>query len=166
MSKDFTGPAEIVRTVTHRGCELAFVVRGEGPPVVFIQGVAVHGGGWRPQVEALSQRHACLTFDNRGMGRSQPRGDAKVSVEAMAEDTLRIMDAQGWASAHLVGHSLGGVVALHVALTARERVRSLALLCTFARGRDATRLSWPMLSAGSARGSVRDACGGSLSWKS
>jgi pimeloyl-ACP methyl ester carboxylesterase len=124
------------RTVEHRGCRLAYDVRGDGPPVLMIHGVAVHGDGWRPQTDELEGRYRCLSFDNRGMGRSQPVG-APLTVEQMAEDALALMDAEGWASAHVAGHSLGGLVALHVALSARGRARSLALLCTFARGRDA-----------------------------
>ena len=122
--------------VEHRGCALSYAVRGEGPPVLLIQGVGVHGSAWRPQVEALSARYRCLSFDNRGLGRSQPRG-AALSVEQMAEDAQALMDAQGWDSAHVVGHSLGGLIAQHLALSARARVRSLSLLCTFSRGRDA-----------------------------
>jgi len=134
-------------SIEHRGCRLTYAVRGEGPPVLLIQGVAVHGDGWGPQVDALSTQYRCLSFDNRGMGRSQPLG-CPVSVAQMAEDALVLMDAQGWGAAHVVGHSLGGLVALHLALTTRARVQSLALLCTFARGRDATRLSLAMLWAG------------------
>jgi len=127
----------------HRGCRLAYRLVGEGPPVLFIQGSGVHGSGWGPQIEGLSPRYQCLSFDNRGIGESQPRG-AAITVEQMAEDALVLMDAAGWPSAHVVGHSLGGLVALHLALSAPTRVRSLALLCTFARGRDAARLSWDM----------------------
>ena len=134
-------------TVEHRGCRLAYEVRGDGPPVLLIQGVGVHGDGWRPQVDGIGARYRCLTFDNRGMNRSQPVG-ATVSVEQMAEDALKLMDAQRWESAHVVGHSLGGLIALHLGLSARQRVRSLALLCTFARGRDATQLSPWMLWTG------------------
>lgn len=135
------------RSVEHRGCRLSYEVRGDGPPVLLIQGVGVHGGGWRPQVDALSGRYRCLSFDNRGMGRSQPLG-VPLSVPQMAEDALALMDAEGIKSAHVVGHSLGGLVAQHVALVARERVRSLSLLCTIARGKDATKLSAWMLWVG------------------
>ena len=129
--------------IEHRGCRLAYAVRGDGPPIVFIQGSGPHGDGWLPQVDELASRYRCLSFDNRGMGRSQPLG-VRLTVEQMAEDVQILMDSQGWKSAHLVGHSLGGLVALCVALTARSRVRSLSLLGTFARGADATRLSWEM----------------------
>lgn len=124
------------RRLDHRGSRLAYEVQGQGPPVLLIQGVGVHGNGWRPQVEALSDRYTCLTFDNRGMGESQPAG-ATVTVEQMADDAMALLDAAGWESAHVIGHSLGGLVALELALAARRRVRSLALLCTFASGRDA-----------------------------
>jgi pimeloyl-ACP methyl ester carboxylesterase len=123
-------------SLSHAGCPVAYEVRGDGPPVVFIQGCAAHGCACRPQVNGLADRYRCLSFDNRGIGGSVPAG-GPITVEQMADDTRALMDAQGWADAHVVGHSLGGLVAIHLALTAPERARSLALLCTFARGRDA-----------------------------
>jgi pimeloyl-ACP methyl ester carboxylesterase len=129
------------------GCRLHYDLVGSGSPVVFIQGTGVHGAGWAPQTSALSAEYACLSFDHRGMGASQPVG-ARVTIEQLAHDALALMDVQGWSSAHIVGHSLGGLVSLHVALAARARVRSLSLLCTFSRGRDATRLTPAMLWTG------------------
>jgi len=126
------------------GCRFSCDVQGQGPPIVFIQGVGVHGRGWTPQVAELGSSYQCLTFDNRGMGASQPAG-APITVEQMAKDTLWLMDQAGWESAHVVAHSLGGPIALQMALTEPPRVRSLALLCTVARGRDATRLTAQML---------------------
>ena len=117
---------------------------GEGDPVVFIQGVGLHGDGWIPQTSVLSARYRCLTFDNRGVGRS-PVDGAPITIEQMVADTLEVMNAAGFDSAHIVGHSMGGVIAQQIALTARKRVRSLALLCTSARGSDATRLSGKMI---------------------
>jgi pimeloyl-ACP methyl ester carboxylesterase len=131
-------------TIEHRGCKLAYWSRGGGPPVLFVQGVGVHGGGWRPQVDGLADRFRCVWFDNRGVGLSQPVG-GPLTVDQMADDARAVLDALGIASAHLVGHSLGGLVALNLALSTRERVRSLSLFCTFARGKDATRLTLAML---------------------
>jgi pimeloyl-ACP methyl ester carboxylesterase len=125
-------------SLEHRGCRLSYCLRGNGPAVLLIQGTGVHGDGWDPQVEALASHYRCLTFDNRGMGRSQPIG-APLSVPQMADDARALMDAVGWISAHVVGHSLGGPIALELALSSPARVRSLSLLCTFARGRDVTR---------------------------
>lgn len=104
------------------GCRFQYDVVGAGPPVVFIQATGVHGAGWAPRTTALRQEFACLSFDHRGMGASQPTG-ARVTIAQLAQDTLAFMDVQGWASAHVVGHSLSGLVALEVALTARSRVR-------------------------------------------
>src|SRR3954452_8529815 len=126
--------------IEHLGCALAYDVRGSGPPVLFIQGVGIHGDGWGPQVEGLASVYQCLTFDNRGMSRSQPLG-CKLTVEQMADDAHAVMRHQGWDPAHVVGHSLGGLVSLQLALTRRSCVRSLSLLCTFANGRVATRMT-------------------------
>jgi pimeloyl-ACP methyl ester carboxylesterase len=133
--------------VEHRGCRLAYWTLGDGPPVLFVQGVGVHGCGWRPQVGGLADHFRCVWFDNRGIGLSQPTG-APLTADQMADDARAVLDAAGCASAHIVGHSLGGLLALNLALAARSRVRSLSLLCTFARGKDATRLTLGMLWTG------------------
>jgi pimeloyl-ACP methyl ester carboxylesterase len=123
---------------------LAYAVRGAGPAVLWIQGVGVHGDGWRPQVAELAARFRCVTFDHRGLGASDaPRGP--ITVASLVADALAVLDAERIDSAHVVGHSLGGLVAQQLALTARTRVKSLALLCTFADGRDvgrSARMAW------------------------
>lgn len=113
------------------------------PAVLLIQGVGVIGEGWRPQIEALARRRGLIWFDNRGIGESTLSGP--LTIEAMAEDALAILDAEGIDQCHVVGHSMGGVIAQALALSAPRRVTSLSLLCTFHRGRDATRLSASMV---------------------
>jgi pimeloyl-ACP methyl ester carboxylesterase len=81
-----------------------------------------------------------MVFDNRGIGRSQPCRGA-LTIQAMAADALALMDAAGWESAHVVGHSMGGLIAQQLALGAPHRVRSLCLQCTFSRGPEAARLT-------------------------
>lgn len=137
----------MIKALQHNGCSLSYEVRGDGPPVLMIQGVGVHGSGWKPQVDGLCKEYSCLSYDNRGIGRSLPPSQ-QLTVEQMADDALALMDAEGWSSAHVVGHSLGGLIALHLALNHPKRVRSLALLCTFPRGSDATKLSLWMLWVG------------------
>ena len=123
------------------GCRLAYRLAGEGPPLLMIQGVGAYGvSGWNPQTAILQNHYTCLTMDNRGLGASQPPGVDRLSVEQMTADSLAVIDHVGWESAHVVGHSLGGLISMQLALIARSRVRSLALLCTFARGADAMRL--------------------------
>ncbi len=105
-----------------------------------IQGLGVLGTGWLPQLPALTPHFTCLRFDNRGVGQSQPVG-SPITIPQMANDALALMDAQGWDSAHIIGHSMGGVIAQELALQARHRVRSLTLMCTVARGKDATSMT-------------------------
>lgn len=123
---------------------LHYELHGAGPPVLLIQGVGVIGHGWRPQVDALQDRYSLCSFDNRGIGRSAPlRG--LTSIEAMAADARALLDQLGWSQAHVVGHSMGGLIAEQLALDAPSRVRSLALLCTPASGRAVARPSLGMM---------------------
>lgn len=122
------------RTVEHAGAELAYSVDGYGEPVLFIQGVGVHGDGWRPQVDELGAAYRCIAFDHRCIGASSGSGRS-ITVERLADDARAILDAEGVGAAHVVGHSLGGLVAAALAIAEPARVVSLALLCTFAVGR-------------------------------
>jgi pimeloyl-ACP methyl ester carboxylesterase len=137
------------RTLTRPDCVLAWKRSGTGTPIVWIQGVGVQGDAWRPQTEAFESHFSSLTFDNRGMGAStvaDPR--ASFSIGDLADDTLALMDEQGWETAHIVGHSMGGIIAQEVALRARARVLSLTLMCTFHRGPQALALTAKMMSIG------------------
>ena len=111
--------------------------RGEGESVLFIQGAGVPGGAWSPQIDALSSRFRCIWFDNRGIGKSErPNGPLDMVADARA-----VLDALSLERAHLVGHSLGGLVAQQMA----DRAESLSLLCSFARGREASSPSAAMI---------------------
>lgn len=118
---------------------------GSGPPVILLQGVGHAGRSWRPQVEALAARFTVLTVDNRGVGRSSLADPRALTIEMLADDALAVLDAEGVDRAHVAGHSMGGAMAVALALQAPSRVRSLALLCTFHRGRDATAVTPTML---------------------
>jgi len=118
-----------------------------GPPVLLVQGVGVTGEAWRRQVNVLSQSHRTLVFDNRGIGRSLPCA-GPISIGAMAEDARALMDEVGWESAHVVGHSMGGLIGQQIAIDTPDRVLSLACLCSFSRGKDAARLTLPILLMG------------------
>ena len=139
-----TTPHHTAQLDLENGFRIAYSQRGQGEPVLFIQGVGVHGHGWQPQIDVLSKTCDCVWFDNRGIGESTPE-PAEISVRHMADDAAALIAAQGWTAAHVVGHSMGGLIAMRLALTHRARVKSLALLCTFARGRDAgasARMAW------------------------
>lgn len=131
---------ETVRQLEVPSALLSYRRAGSGSGVLFIQGVGVIGDGWRPQIDGLCDRHTTISFDNRGLGASSIRS-GPLTIEAMAHDALAIMDAEKIERFHVAGHSMGGLVAQEVALLAPARVKSLALLCTFARGKQATRLT-------------------------
>lgn len=112
--------------------------------MLLVQGAGVVGNGWRPQAASLSKRFTVVTFDNRGIGASTDGGQA-LSIEALAEDGLAIMDAERIDRFHVGGHSMGGLIAQQVALAVPNRVASLSLLCTFVRGSQASRVTLSML---------------------
>ena len=131
------------------GAQIHYETAGDqGPRLLLIQGVGCIGAAWRPQIDGLAQHHRLAWFDNRGIGASA-KLTAPLSIEQMAGDALGLLDHLGWESAHLVGHSMGGVIAQQVALMAPQRVRSLVLASTLSRGRDVMRLQgrslWLML---------------------
>ncbi len=140
-------PAAVTRNLSVRGARLAYDVVGRGPTVLCIQGVGVAGSGWAPQVAALAETFTVITFDNRGIGRST-MDDGPLTIETMADDAAAILEAERCERAHVIGHSMGGLIAQQLAVTRPGVVRSLALLCTFANGRDATRPSWRMVVLG------------------
>jgi 3-oxoadipate enol-lactonase len=122
------------------GARIAYSRTGAGPVVLLVQGVGVPGEGWRPQIDALADRYTLVAFDNRGLGAS-PLAGGEVSIEAMADDALAVMDAEGIRRFHVVGHSMGGLIAQEIALRVPDRATSLALLCTFASGAQGARMT-------------------------
>lgn len=130
-------------TIATRNARIQYWRTGTGPAVVLVQGAGVIGEGWRPQIDALKERYTVIWIDNRGIGQSA-LVSGELTVEDMAADVLAVADAEGLERFHLAGHSMGGLIAQQIALTARSRVSSLALLCTFLKGRQATTMSWPM----------------------
>jgi len=101
--------------------------------IVMIMGTAAPQDAWQRQVDALSHSHQVCVFDNRGVGSSSVP-DGPYSTEAMAEDTIALMDHLGWRRAHIVGFSLGGMVAMKLASLNRHRIKSLALISTHTGG--------------------------------
>jgi len=108
---------------------IAWERRGTGFPLVLVHGLGYARWGWEPVAGRLAERYEIVLVDNRGIGASDaPSG--LYTVAEMAEDTLRVMDEAGVETAHVVGTSLGGMIAQEVALAAPERVRRLVLVCT------------------------------------
>lgn len=108
---------------------IAWERRGTGTPVVLVQGLGYARWGWEPVVDGLGARHELIFLDNRGVGGSDaPPGP--YTVAEMARDVVSVLDEAGVERAHVVGTSLGGMIAQELALLAPERVGALVLVCT------------------------------------
>jgi pimeloyl-ACP methyl ester carboxylesterase len=120
---------------------LTVIDQGSGPPVLFLHGFSLDGRMWRPQIDALSGEHRCLAPDLPGFG----PGGVTEGEFVLAEEITRFLDQRGVDRAHVVGLSLGGAIAVDLALAQPDRVRSLVLVDALLLGRAPGRPVWPKL---------------------
>jgi pimeloyl-ACP methyl ester carboxylesterase len=120
-------------TVEHAGASLHYEQHGHhGDPVLLIMGLGVDSTFWLRQTPLFAERHRVIVLDNRGVGRSsKPVGP--YSIRLLAEDARAVLDAAGIARAHVVGLSMGGMIAQELALRDADRVGALVLAATYAR---------------------------------
>ena len=117
------------------GTQLHVERRGTGPPLLLVQGMGANCMHWgEPFLAALGRDFELLLYDHRGVGRSaQPAGD--LTITGLAADALALLDALDVRAAHVLGISMGGMVAQEMALAAPERLLTLMLGCTSCGGR-------------------------------
>ena len=116
------------------GISLYYERRGDGEPVLLIQGMSGTHRAWgEPFLAGLGDDLDLVAYDHRGVGESTPQSDAFTIVE-LAEDAAGLLDALGWERAHVLGISMGGMVAQELALRHPQRIRTLALGCTYPGG--------------------------------
>ena len=96
-------------------------------------GFGMPGAVWGPQVDELQSDHRCCHYDHLGVGNSD-RGPFLRTIPAMATDAVRILDDLSWDRAHIVGVSMGGMIAQELALRSADRCRSLTLIATHGGG--------------------------------
>jgi pimeloyl-ACP methyl ester carboxylesterase len=113
------------------GCRLYFEVHGDrsSPPLLLLEGMGGDIPGWRWNIPVLATACFVIAFDHRGNGRSDDP-PAAVTMQTFVDDTCAVLDAVGAERSHLYGQSFGGMVALELALTQPERVRTLILAAT------------------------------------
>ena len=116
--------------------KLAWERHGAGPPLLLIQGLGYARWGWEPVVEPLARSFDVILFDNRGIGESDAPAGPYTAAQ-LADDALQVLDEAGVDRAHVLGTSLGGMVAQELALAHPERVDKLVLACTTPGGADA-----------------------------
>jgi pimeloyl-ACP methyl ester carboxylesterase len=116
------------------GTELNYERAGAGEPLLLIQGMSANHMAWgRPFSALLEESFEVISFDNRGMGLSRPVTEA-FSIAEMAADTAALLEALEIESAHVLGISMGGMIAQELALASPEKLRSLTLGCTYCGG--------------------------------
>ena len=155
-------PSFDIRTVPLRtfpidDITLACRVFATGDPVVLINGFASAMDTWNPPVlAALAVHYRVVIFDNRGTGYSGS-SEKEYSIPLFAGDTIRLMDALDLPSAHLIGHSMGAMIAQEIALRHPGRVNRLVLVSGACGGPHTVRMSrevWQTLTDKS--GSLQD----------
>lgn len=118
-------------TVSIGDAQIYYEEAGRGAPLMLVSGLGGTGSFWVKQMEYFGREYRTVTHDHRGAGKST-HSRITYSVEQMANDTLRLMDALKIDAAHFVGHSTGGAIGQTIALTDPKRLKSLVLSATWA----------------------------------
>lgn len=135
------------------GMRICYESIGEGTPIVAIAGRDSSMHSWPPAVKAaLSRGHRLIVFDHRGTGQSD-KPEAPYSIADLAKDVVGLMDALGIDKAHLLGMSMGGMIAQEIAISSPRRVAKL-VLCSTTCGPTRLVPSWRMIKAMSRKPSV------------
>lgn len=111
------------------GIEVYYEIRGDGDPLLLIAGFACDHTIWSLVLPALAKHYRVVVFDNRGVGQSSG-ADTISSIRQLAADAAGLLDAIGLRSAHVAGHSMGGLIAQELALARPQLVQSLTLLAS------------------------------------
>jgi len=120
------------QTVKIGEMRLAVEIHGGGPPLLLLNGIGLDRSAWSSQIGPLAKAYRVIAFDARGAGQSDaPPGP--YTTAQMADDAFAVLDALGVERAHLLGQSMGGLVAQEMALARPERVLSLLLAASAAR---------------------------------
>lgn len=115
------------------GLDLYYEEHGSGDPLLLIQGFGGNTVAWGPLVPALADRFRIIAFDNRDSGRSSQAPGA-YTIADMADDAVGLLEALGVPWAHVLGASMGGMIAQESALRWPHKVRALILACTTCGG--------------------------------
>ncbi len=113
--------------ITVNGLEVFYESRGSGAPVLLVHGLGSSTEDWEPQVSELAREFTVVTYDVRGHGRTgKPAG--AYSVSQFASDAAALIGALGLGAVHVVGLSMGGMIAFQLAADHPELVRSLVIV--------------------------------------
>jgi 3-oxoadipate enol-lactonase len=131
--------------------ELSYERAGSGPPLLAIMGMSGSRLSWgEPFLGSLRESFEVIAYDHRGVGESS-RMEGPFTIADLARDATGLLDALELDSAHVFGISMGGMVAQELALAHPERIRTLALGCTYCGGPGSTLAPRPSPSGWSSR---------------
>jgi len=111
--------------------DCAYSIEGNGPPILLVHGVGGSRYVWAGLIERLKSEFTCISYDLRGHGES-PKPDGAFGLDDLVADLERLRTCLGCGRAHVIGHSLGGMVAAAYARRHPDRVISVGLLSTVA----------------------------------
>ncbi|WP_375580744.1 alpha/beta hydrolase [Marivirga tractuosa] len=120
-------PYEMNKVKLSDNKEIAYADIGEGEPILFIHGLASYAPAWKYNISELSKSYRCIAVDLIGYGKSS-KGEYKADMSFHAQYLFELMEALNISSFHLAGHSMGGQIALKMALDRPEKVKSLMLM--------------------------------------
>lgn len=112
------------------GIRTYYEIEGDGPALLLIAGNGMEHTTFHEQVPVFRQNFTCITYDMRGIGRSDVP-ESGYTINEMASDALALLTELNIGSAHVAGYSLGGAIAQEMALRCPRRVNSLSLYSTY-----------------------------------
>ncbi len=131
-AKPLEGPLDANREINN--INIYYEIYEEGKPIVLIAGLGTDISPYTAIIRQLSLKYKVLAFDNRGVGRTD-KPDIPYTIEMMAEDTMGLLKALDFTPSNVLGVSMGGRIALALAILYPEIVRSLVLISTTAQPR-------------------------------
>lgn len=118
--------------VNANGIKMYYEERGSGKPLLMIMGITASCDVWEKHVVVWEKEYRCILFDNRGVGATD-KPEGPYTTAQMADDSAALLDALGIEEAAVVGVSMGGAIALQLAIRHQKVVKSMVLMCPWAR---------------------------------
>ncbi len=137
------------------GIRLYYKAHGQGDALVLIPGLGAGHTAWFRQLPAFKKRYKVITFDPRSIGRSD-RPKQPYGFKALADDVVGLMDHLAIERAHILGQSLGGLVAQEVAIDYPDRVLNLVLVSSAVAGGDTNATNPTLMETMGYRGEDKD----------
>lgn len=108
-----------------KDANIYYEVHGEGPPLLLVAGMASDSKSWQFILEEMKPHHTLILFDNRGCGRTSYPGSFTLST--IADDAIALLDLMEYDRVDVLGHSMGGMIVVELALKHPDRIKRLML---------------------------------------